>query len=211
MADRPGFPDCNTAMSVDGRGRLWLCWPTIIGSSWESALLNYRVATDYSEPGPPKWDREGVILLGRFASQPGCLDLGRRRAYLEMDQAPRATRGGPLSLPRRYSRTRRHYPRGLQLLDRPGDDPHRNAGKQVRCAYAQGDQARHVQRGLGSRGRLMRRIAFSCIASVRACHRHGLPEGAGSAMPVGQGSTTNRTNRTSQDGTGSDRAVIKCG
>jgi len=63
MADRPGFPDCNTAMNIDGRGRLWLFWPTILASSWESSLLNYQVATNYSEPGPPKWDREGVILL----------------------------------------------------------------------------------------------------------------------------------------------------
>src|SRR5260370_5653134 len=34
MADRPGFPDCNTAMNIDGRGRLWLFWPTILASSW---------------------------------------------------------------------------------------------------------------------------------------------------------------------------------
>jgi predicted neuraminidase len=40
MADRPGFPDCNTAMNIDRRGRLWLFWPTILGNSWESALLN---------------------------------------------------------------------------------------------------------------------------------------------------------------------------
>jgi predicted neuraminidase len=63
MADRPGFPDCNTAMSIDGRGRLWLFWPTIIGGSWETSLLNYQVATSYLAPGSPKWDREGVILL----------------------------------------------------------------------------------------------------------------------------------------------------
>ncbi len=63
MADRPHFPDCNTAMSIDGRGRLWLFWPTIVGGSWESALLNYQVASDYLQPGPPKWDRQGLILL----------------------------------------------------------------------------------------------------------------------------------------------------
>ena len=28
MADHPGFPDCNTAMMVDAKGRLWLFWPT---------------------------------------------------------------------------------------------------------------------------------------------------------------------------------------
>ncbi len=63
MADRPRFPDCNTAMSIDGRGRLWLFWPTIVGGSWESAILNYQVGSDYLQPGPPKWNREGLILL----------------------------------------------------------------------------------------------------------------------------------------------------
>ncbi|MFH1266840.1 MAG: exo-alpha-sialidase [Planctomycetota bacterium] len=63
MADRPGFPDCNTAMMVDRRGRLWLFWPTILANSWESCLTNLRVATEYSGPGAPKWDREGLVLL----------------------------------------------------------------------------------------------------------------------------------------------------
>ncbi len=63
MADRPEFPDCNTAMVVDPQNRLWLFWPTIIANSWESALTNYRVSTDYQGPGQPVWEREGVILL----------------------------------------------------------------------------------------------------------------------------------------------------
>ncbi|HUT89168.1 MAG TPA: sialidase family protein [Thermoguttaceae bacterium] len=63
MADRPGFPDCNTAMMIDRAGRLWLFWPTILANSWESCLTNFKVATDHAGPGPPKWDREGLILL----------------------------------------------------------------------------------------------------------------------------------------------------
>lgn len=63
LADRPGFPDCNTAMTIDHRGRLWLFWPTIIGGSWESALVNYQISTQYEAPGPPRWDRLGIILL----------------------------------------------------------------------------------------------------------------------------------------------------
>ena len=54
MADRPGFPDCNTAMNIDGRGRLWLFWPTILADSWESSLLNYQVATNDSGTRPAK-------------------------------------------------------------------------------------------------------------------------------------------------------------
>ncbi len=51
MADRPGFPDCNTCMMVDAQQRLWLFWPTVIGESWESCLMNYRVSKDYQEAG----------------------------------------------------------------------------------------------------------------------------------------------------------------
>jgi hypothetical protein len=63
MADRPGFPDCNTTMMIDGRGRLWLFWPTIIANTWESCLTNFRVSTDFSGPGAPKWAREGLVLI----------------------------------------------------------------------------------------------------------------------------------------------------
>jgi predicted neuraminidase len=63
MADRPGFPDCNTAMMVDGRGRLWLFWPTIIANTWESCITNFRVSSDFAGNGAPKWEREGLVLL----------------------------------------------------------------------------------------------------------------------------------------------------
>jgi hypothetical protein len=63
MADRPGFPDCNTCMMIDSQQRLWLFWPTILANSWESCLTNYRVSSDYLGDGAPKWDKEGLILL----------------------------------------------------------------------------------------------------------------------------------------------------
>jgi len=63
MADRRDFPDCNTCMMIDGRGRLWLFWPTILANSWESCLTNFKVSSSYGGPGPPKWDREGLVLL----------------------------------------------------------------------------------------------------------------------------------------------------
>lgn len=63
MADRPGFPDCNTCMMIDGRGRLWLFWPVIIANSWESALTEFKVSSDFAGPGAPKWEREGIVLL----------------------------------------------------------------------------------------------------------------------------------------------------
>lgn len=63
LADTPGFPDCNTALFMDERQRLWLFYPTILANTWESCLTNFKVASRFRRPGPPKWDREGLILL----------------------------------------------------------------------------------------------------------------------------------------------------
>jgi predicted neuraminidase len=63
MVDTPGFPDCNTCMTIDRRGRLQLFWPIIIANSWESALTKQLVSTDYLGPGAPKWTSEGLVLL----------------------------------------------------------------------------------------------------------------------------------------------------
>ena len=99
MADRPDFPDCNTAMNIDSRGRLWLYWPTIIGGSWESSLLNYQVATNYSEPGPPKWNRNGVILLkpADFSGEAsGCWERVRSSRLAEqLEDRPSRRRNWP--------------------------------------------------------------------------------------------------------------------
>ncbi len=63
MADTPGFPDCNTCMMIDRRGRLHLFWPTIIANSWESCLTKQRTSSAYSEDGSPRWDDELLVLL----------------------------------------------------------------------------------------------------------------------------------------------------
>ena len=63
MINRKGFSDCNTCMMIDEQKRLWLFWPTIIGNSWDSSLMNYAVSTDYQNDGPPKWERVDIMLL----------------------------------------------------------------------------------------------------------------------------------------------------
>ena len=89
LADTPGFPETNCVVYLDSKERLWLFWPVILANRWESALMKYRVSTDYMQPGgPPNWDRSDNILLiprniaerteevfGRFVGQPG---LGER-------------------------------------------------------------------------------------------------------------------------------------
>lgn len=61
MADTPGYPDCNPALHVDRRGRLWLFYPTILDNRWEGALLKFRVSSDWLADGPPVWERSEVL------------------------------------------------------------------------------------------------------------------------------------------------------
>jgi hypothetical protein len=48
-------------MFIDPEGRLWLLWPTILANRWESALMKYRIATDYHQDGPPRWTAIEVL------------------------------------------------------------------------------------------------------------------------------------------------------
>ena len=61
MADTPGYPDTNPAMFIDPQKRLWLIWPTILDNNWESALLKYRISSNYQKPGAPKWESSDVL------------------------------------------------------------------------------------------------------------------------------------------------------
>jgi predicted neuraminidase len=63
LADTPGFPDCNTALFIDRKQRLWLFWPLILDNNWSSCLTHYRLASNYQGDGPPKWGWQGVIPL----------------------------------------------------------------------------------------------------------------------------------------------------
>jgi len=62
MADTPDFPDTNCCMVIDPQERLWLLWPTILANTWESALMKYKISTNYMQPdGPPEWDMMYVL------------------------------------------------------------------------------------------------------------------------------------------------------
>jgi hypothetical protein len=50
-------------MFVDHQGRLWLVWPTILANLWESALLKFRRTQNFEEPGPPRWQENGVVHI----------------------------------------------------------------------------------------------------------------------------------------------------
>jgi hypothetical protein len=61
MADTPGYPDTNCTMFIDPQGRLWLLWPTILANRWETALMKYRISSDYRRDGSPRWEISEVL------------------------------------------------------------------------------------------------------------------------------------------------------
>ncbi|HUS05793.1 MAG TPA: exo-alpha-sialidase [Bryobacteraceae bacterium] len=64
MADTPGFPDTNPTMFLDRQSRLWLFWPVILAHEWHTALMKYKVSTDYQKSqGPPVWGAGDNLLL----------------------------------------------------------------------------------------------------------------------------------------------------
>lgn len=63
LADTPSFPDTNPILFVDSRKRLWVVWPVILANRWETALLKYRIASDYPRGGAPRWDVSDPLLF----------------------------------------------------------------------------------------------------------------------------------------------------
>ncbi len=65
MSDTFGVSDNNPCMVVDREERLWLIYPTLTGVpewTWGSALVRYRVSSDYDQSGPPVWTKSDVLL-----------------------------------------------------------------------------------------------------------------------------------------------------
>jgi len=64
MADTPGFPETNPVLFLDAKQRLFFLWPLIVAHRWETALMKYRISTDYQQAsGPPKWEFQDNIVL----------------------------------------------------------------------------------------------------------------------------------------------------
>jgi predicted neuraminidase len=63
LADTPFFPDTNPTLFIDNKSRLWLFWPAIIANQWETALMKYKVSSDYLGDGPPKWESADNLLI----------------------------------------------------------------------------------------------------------------------------------------------------
>jgi len=64
MADTPGFPDANPALFIDSKQRLWLLWPVILANEWHTALMKYRISSDYQRADrPPAWQWNDTMLF----------------------------------------------------------------------------------------------------------------------------------------------------
>jgi predicted neuraminidase len=110
---------------IDRQQRLWLFWPTILANTWESCLTNFRVSSDYLGAGPPRWDRQGVILLKPADFR----DEAIRLLEAAFDE-------------RNVPETQRNSPRWLQFRERLGDKLFQRLGWQPRCKPTQLESGR---------------------------------------------------------------------
>ena len=61
---RRDFPKRIPCSYVDRKERLFFIWPLIVAHRWETALMKYRISTDYQQAdGPPKWAFQDNIVL----------------------------------------------------------------------------------------------------------------------------------------------------
>jgi hypothetical protein len=67
MADTPLFPETNPVLFLDSHRRLMFFWPLIVAHRWETALMKYRISTDYQQAsGPPHWEfQDNIVLIPR--------------------------------------------------------------------------------------------------------------------------------------------------
>ena len=63
LADTPGYPDTNATMFIDPQRRLWLMYPTILANEWHTALMKYKISSDYEKDGTPIWEFNNVLHI----------------------------------------------------------------------------------------------------------------------------------------------------
>ncbi len=61
LADTPGYPDTNGTIFIDPQKRLWLLYPTILANEWHTALMKYKISSNYEGDGAPRWDVSEVL------------------------------------------------------------------------------------------------------------------------------------------------------
>ncbi len=91
MADAPGFPDTNCCMIIDPMKRLWILWPTIQANTWESALMKYKISTNYMQADgkPPVWNSMQILHMKPGDDFPEKVKLATDK-YLATQNIPEA-------------------------------------------------------------------------------------------------------------------------
>ena len=69
LADTPGFPETNPVLFLDNRQRLFFLWPLIVAHQWETALMKYRISSNYQHPEWVTALGEAVRALSKFHKQ----------------------------------------------------------------------------------------------------------------------------------------------
>jgi predicted neuraminidase len=98
MSDTFGVSDNNPALGIDAQKRLWLVHATLLAvpaRTWGSAILQYKVSTDYEASGVPRWDRSSVLVPkpdGLDETVAGAADDARRRAGRQSPQGVQRAR-----------------------------------------------------------------------------------------------------------------------
>jgi predicted neuraminidase len=88
LADTVGYPDSNPTMVIDPQKRLWLLWPALLANEFHTALMKYKISSDYERDGPPRWDVSEVLHVTPGDDFVGAVtaDADRRLASGSLDQ-----------------------------------------------------------------------------------------------------------------------------
>jgi hypothetical protein len=65
VSDTFGLLDNNPALIIDQQRRLWLIRVTLLDVlqwAWGSSLVLYKISSDYQQPGPPRWEKEALLV-----------------------------------------------------------------------------------------------------------------------------------------------------
>jgi predicted neuraminidase len=90
MADTLGYPDTNATMFLDPQKRLWLLWPTILANEWHTALMKYKISSDFGGDGAPKWTINDVLHVTPGDEFPRTVEAESDRLLASAPNDPRA-------------------------------------------------------------------------------------------------------------------------
>ncbi len=92
LADTPGYPDTNATIFIDPQKRLWLMYPTILANEWHTALMKYKISSDYERAGAPRWEFNDVLHITPGAEFETTVNQALDAFAPKIEQLPEAQR-----------------------------------------------------------------------------------------------------------------------